>query len=1100
MSPTSLPPVDAHKDVNALIQTLLETERRLEELTAGEIDTVANSDGAAFFLLRAQERLRLSEATKQAAILDALPANIALIDNLGVIVSVNESWRRFARTNVIHDSGCCIGVDYLNVCDRAVGAHSSEAQLVAEGIRAVLCREKREFSIEYPCHSPIEQRWFLMTVTPLTENALNGAVVMHLNITERKKSEEALRTSEAEFRSLSEAIPQIVWITRSDGWNAYTNKHWTDYTGLSVAESLGHGWIKPFHPDDQARAQVAWEHAQATLSTYTVECRLRRADGEYRWWLNRGVPQKDAAGNVLKWFGTCTDIHDLKMAELEISNANRELRDTAIIMATAQRIAHIGSWERVTIDPSNPDANTLHWSDEMFRIAGYEPGSVEVNNAFFFGLVPLEEHELIRQAVATAIRDRRQYSVIHRLIRPNGEERTLQETAEIIFDEKSGQLLKIVGTAHDITDRKRAEAVLLRQQTELRVLFDVMPAMIWFKDTENRILRVNQRVSEQVGKPINEIEGKPSLEVYPREAAKFYEDDLDVIRSGLPKLGFVEALRSPQGKELWVQTDKVPYFDKDGKVTGIVVMAQDITQRKQAEEALRESEERFSEAFEYAPIGVALVSLEGRWLKVNQALCNFLGYSSAELLARTFQDITAPDDLERDLSSMRRILAGEIRSYQIQKRYVHANGKIVPVLLNVSLVRDKEGRPRHFISQIQDITERLAAEEALRKTESQLRQSQKMEAVGQLAGGVAHDFNNLLTVIIGRAELLEDRGDLPEKALRSIKLIHETGSRAAVLTRQLLQFSRQQILQPQVIDLNTLIPGMQALLRRLISEDIDLTLKLYPKLGKIKADPGQIEQVVMNLVINARDAMPKGGKISIETKRVEFDEKYCATHPDATPGPHVMIAVADSGCGMDEKVRARIFEPFFTTKEIGKGTGLGLSTVYGIVKQSGGNIYVHSEVNHGTVFKVYFPEVTERARAEISTAQLPVPGGAETILLVEDEANIRALLDEILTEKGYTVLIAADGENAIARSMEHKEKIHLLLTDVVMPKMNGKEVASQLLQARPEMKVLFMSGYTSHAIVSRGVLDEGIEFLEKPFTSSSVARRVRQVLDSPIAH
>ena len=839
MSPIkSLPPVDANDDIASLIETLVETERRLDELTAGEVDTVSGRDGAAFMLRHAQDRLRQSEADKQAAILDSLPAHIALLNNQGLIISVNESWRRFAVANVLHCPGYAVGINYLEICDSAQGDASSEARQVAAGIRAVLNGRKRSFSIEYPCHSPTEQRWFLMTVSPLSEDDPNGAVVMHLNITERKRSEDILR----------KASSHVIRKQRK--------KIWVEM-GLLVFGTA--------------------------LSFFLA--------GQFDW------------------------------------------------------------FESVT-----------HWvlANELAQLD-------EAVFASFFLLVGLSVFAYRRW--------------------------------------HESQL--------ELTSRWHVHAAMELLHEEL-----------------------DQRVKHRTA-------------------------ELDSSNQAL----YVE-----------------------------------IAERKKSGEALRESEERFSGAFEHAPIGVALVSTEGRWLKVNQALCDLLGYSSAELLARTFQDITAPEDLERDLASMRRTLAGEIGSYQIQKRFIHASGRSMVVLLNVSLVRDSNGHPRYFIKQIQDITDRLAAEEALRKTEGQLRQSQKMEAVGQLAVGVAHDFNNLLTVIIGRAELLEDRADLPEKVLRNIKLIHETGSRAAVLTRQLLQFSRQQILQPRVIDLNALILGMQELLRRLISEDIELTFKLSAKLGKIKADPGQIEQVIMNLVINARDAMPKGGKISIETKCVEFDEKYCATHADATAGPHVMIAVADTGCGMDEKVRARIFEPFFTTKEIGKGTGLGLSTVYGIVKQSGGNIYVHSEVNHGTIFKVYFPEVKERAQAETSAAHLPVPGGGETILLVEDEANIRALLNEILTEKGYTVLVATDGEDAIARSKNHQEKIHLLLTDVVMPKMNGKEVASRLLQDRPDMKVIFMSGYTSDAIVSRGVLDQGIEFLEKPFTSTSVARRVRQVLDSPIAH
>jgi len=413
------------------------------------------------------------------------------------------------------------------------------------------------------------------------------------------------------------------------------------------------------------------------------------------------------------------------------------------------------------------------------------------------------------------------------------------------------------------------------------------------------------------------------------------------------------------------------------------------------------------------------------------------------------------------------------------------------IQLTVSLARGPRSEPQYFISIVEDIDER-------KHLEDQLRHSQKMEAVGQLAGGVAHDFNNLLTAILGYCNLMLEELPREDPVRADLEEIRAAGERAAALTRQLLAFSRRQMLQPQIVDINTIVQQLEKLLRRLISEDVELVTALGPSLLPVRVDPASVEQILVNLAVNARDAMPLGGRLTIETANVELDDAYALAHVTVTAGDYEMLALTDTGQGMDDATRLRVFEPFFTTKEQGKGTGLGLATVYGMVKQSGGYIWVYSEPGRGTSFKVYYPHAEQRV-----AAQPEHPGrrhtddthGWETVLLVEDEDAVRALAREVLRRHGYAVLEARHGVDAVRAAERHTDDIHLMVTDVVMPHMSGRDLAERLSTVRPKMKVLFMSGYTDHAVMHRDVTP-GAAFIQKPFTPEAFARKVRTVLDS----
>ncbi len=500
---------------------------------------------------------------------------------------------------------------------------------------------------------------------------------------------------------------------------------------------------------------------------------------------------------------------------------------------------------------------------------------------------------------------------------------------------------------------------------------------------------------------------------------------------------------------------------------------------EQINEALRESEEQYRGLFDSAFDGV--VVQQDRIIKsVNQAYAEMFGYGIEELIGRDILELAPPEhrDYARSKIAENKLV---YESLGLKKDGTEIN---IEVSANDWLYKGERAR----LSVVRNATER-------KLLEGQLRQSQKLEAVGQLAGGIAHDFNNLLTVITGYSEMTLRRLEDDAPVRQHVEEIKKAGTRAASLTRQLLAFSRKQVLQPKVLSLNTIVSDLENMLRRLIGEDIEMHTSLSPDLGTIKADPGQLEQIIMNLVVNARDSMPNGGKLTIETRNVELDKEYAAQHIATTSGPYALLSVSDNGCGIDGETQARIFEPFFTTKEAGKGTGLGLSTVYGIVKQSGGNIWVYSEVGRGTTFKIYLPRVDESAHDYLQPAgSEETIQGTETILLAEDEEMVRKLAREVLELYGYRVLEAANGEAALLICESYSEPIQLLISDVIMPEMSGRELSDRLAKIRPEMKVLYMSGYTDDAIVHQGVLDEGTNFMQKPFSADALAHKVRDVL------
>ncbi|HET7274663.1 MAG TPA: PAS domain S-box protein [Longimicrobiaceae bacterium] len=652
---------------------------------------------------------------------------------------------------------------------------------------------------------------------------------------------------------------------------------------------------------------------------------------------------------------------------------------------------------------------------------------------------------------------------------------------------------ELIIRGRDVTALRRAES----GEHRLATILDATPEFVGTLDPNGRVLYLNR-----AGRRMLDL--SPDYDVSALNFPDLYSqaETERMLRDGLPTAlatgiwSGETALITETGSEVPVAQVMLAHKSEDGAVEFVSVIARDIREQKQAEAALRRSEEHYRSLIENAQDVVHIMDRDGTIRYISPSVERVLGYAPEFLVGTSAFDIIHIDDVKRVENAFSRRVSesGPGDLIEIRLRHAHGHWRNFEMQAN-NLFHD--AAVGGIVINSRDITQRVEAESALKESQEQLLQSQKMEAVGRLAGGIAHDFNNLLTAIKGFTELLllDFDSDDPRRSFASE--IQGAAGRAAGLTRQLLAFSRKQVLQPKVLDLNVVVAEMENMLRRLIGEDFTLSTKLADGLGRVRADPGQVEQVVLNLAVNARDAMPGGGELTVQTSEVELTADG-ALPSDLAPGPYVVLSVSDTGSGIDEATQAHIFEPFYTTKEQGKGTGLGLSTVYGIVKQSGGSVMLESEIGVGSTFRIYLPRVEDELEVAPQRDDGGPVEGNETILLVEDELAVRALVRRVLTRYGYNVMEAENGPAAINLIRKDASPVDLLLTDVVMPGMSGRELGEQVFATHPAAKILYMSGYTDEAIVHHGVLEPGTAFLEKPFTPDILLRKVREVLDTDL--
>ncbi len=918
-------------------------------------------------------------------------------------------------------------------------------------------------------------------------------------------------------RSLSDATPVMIWIAGPDACSIHFNPAWLQFRGRPINDEIASDWTMGVHPEDCQRVIAIYRDAFQVRQPFELKYRLLHRDGTYRCVESKGSPWFDQLANFRGFVVTTIESTPDQAMEIDASP-----QDTMIQTSEHQFRLFIDSVKDYAIFVLTPEGIIQTWNAGAERIKGYR--SDEIIGQHFSIFYTAEDRQSGKPAseLALATSLGRKEDEGYR-VRKDGSTLWANVVITALRDE-SGHLIGFGKVTRDLTDRKRAEdelrnsnaaldqrvrertAELVRLNEEVRtneeqfrlMIEGVKDYAIYTLDPEGHVTSWNDGAARIYGYSTEEIIGQ--------HRSRFFT--ADEIASGLPMSEMKEAAAVDRfseeawrvrkdGSVFWANGTMTVRRDHEGKVCGFVKVVRDLTERKRAETELQKNLEAIQlrdRAIRAVSQGILITDphdSDNGIIYASPGFENLTGYRTDEVVGMNSRFLFGPKtDREvvkqlLEVSQSRKPTTVEILNYR-------KCGTPYWSAVSVTPVNNDQGELVHFVEVHTDITERRILEE-------QVRQSQKMEAIGQLASGVAHDFNNLLTIIFGYGEILLNSLPANDPQRELVSEICHAGERAAGLTRQLLSFSRQTVMELKVLSFNTVVQEAEKLLRRIVGEDIRLATILDPNIGRVRVDPHQMGQVLLNLAVNARDAMPRGGHLTIETKNVELDEAYVNTHVEVQAGRHAVLSVSDNGTGMIPEVRARIFELFFTTKPVGKGTGLGLSVVHGIIKQCSGQIGAYSEPGIGTTFKIYLPTVDE-AIASVTDIHAPTKEQVnETVLVVEDEDGVRKIAVRALQSQGYHVLEADSGKQALQVVTGHNGRIDILVTDVVMPEMSGRQLAESLRMRLPELKILYQSGYTDDAVIRHGILEAEVAFLQKPYTPMNLIKKVREVLDAGAA-
>ncbi len=1052
---------------------------------------------------KAEDRLRESEEMYR-TLVRLSPDAISVADMNGLLIfSSPKAWQMFGRSS----DDQALGRSILS------WVAPEEQEKVSANIRRLLTQGTIT-AAEYTLLKDDGTR-FIGEVNASVIYSPDGSpmrmIVITRDITDRKRAEEDLKQTNSYLENIFDNSPDAIAIVDNHGKFIRWNKMAADLYGYAFEDLKDKLCFDLYEDKDELNKMLVSLRGEGSVKKW--EMRMDTKGGSIvPFEISIGL-LKDSQNKTVGSIGVARNLSGIKetLSALKVSNerlyqeiAERKrteeaLRESENRLRTILQTVNEGFW---LIDN---DTVTIDLNRRMCAILGRN--REEVFGRKIFDFVDSENKAIFEQQMRLRAQGEvGAYEIA--LSRPDGSNVFCLFNATPLFD-GSGNKVASFAMVTDISERKQAEEALGRSQRQLADIIEFLPDATLVINNEGTVIAWNRAMEEMTGISKSKMIGKGDFEyalpffgsrrpilidlLFASEEKKMeYYGSVSKVGGSIVAETYAPETYGGKGAYLWGVATGL--FDEQGKVTGAIESLRDVTERKLAEDALRESEERFSRFFRVSPVGTSISRLgDGQFVDANDAFLGLSGYTRAEVIGHTSLELGIWANPE-DRPKMLKTLEEHGRLQDFETRFRRKSGEIMDVLLSAAMI-EMAGQ-RYLLGLTHDITERKRGEEERKKLEDQLFQAQKMESVGRLAGGVAHDFNNMLGVIIGRAEMALGQDVSPDKLRHHLEEILKAGLRSADLTRQLLAFARQQTAIPKILQLNDTISGMLKMLRRLIGEDIDLLWAPGPDLWKVKIDPSQVDQIMANLVVNARDAISGVGAVTIRTENVVIGDSKRTETPELIAGQYVLLTVSDTGTGMRQEVREKIFEPFFTTKEVGKGTGLGLSTVYGVVKQNDGFIYVASEPGKGTTFKIYLPRF-EGETAPVPSEEKPgkSPTGTETVLLVEDDEAILDLGRMILENLGYTVLAAQSPVDSIRLVEEHPGDIHLLITDVVMPQMHGRDLAEQLRVIRPKLKCLFMSGYTADVIAHRGILDEGLNFLQKPFGSDELAARVREVLD-----